>query len=568
MKKLILTSLSLISAIFLNGQIQTFQWVKATELNPYGPLFVNAVDQSGNAYGAGIFKGTVDFDPGAGVFNLTAQGNMWGDIFILKLDPIGNFIWAKQIGGVSYEHCNSIILDDYGNIYMAGTFSETVDFDPNSGVFNLSTKGIHDEDAFVLKLDPNGNFLWVKNMGGYSNDNAFGISLDKNGNIYTTGRFANTADFDPSLNDYNLTSAGDYDAFILKLDALGKLVWAKKIGGSGYDSGNKIKIDPMGNIYTIGGFLGTSDFDPGSGIFNLTSVGSQSNSFLSKLNESGNFVWAVNLGTYSAEAMTVDPLGNVYPIGIYRGTVDMDPGIGTFNLTSAGPAGTNDIVISKLNSSGNFIWAKSIGGANNDRGYSITIDGTGNIYATGYFALTTDFDPNAGTHNITSYGGIDIFILKLDSQGNLVWVKTMGGPSNESGNSIVIDNLENIYIVGDFVDTVDFDPDSASFYLTPSSKSIFIHKMSKFGLGIDKYSITGNLAIYPNPTAGVFSIVCNGQDLSHIEIYNSLGTLVYKRTFITETNTIDLANHPNGIYFIKLIDDENKISTARIIKTN
>jgi len=223
-------------------------------------------------------------------------------------------------------------------------------------------------------------------------------------------------DFDPGSGTFNLTSAGEADIFISKLDSSGNFVWAKQLGGTSIDIGYSIAVDVSGNVYTTGFFYGTADFDPGPGTFNLTSAG-YFNIFISKLDASGNFVWAKKLGGPSnnrGNSIAVDASGNVYTTGYFRGTVDFDPGSGTFNLTSAG---NSDIFISKLDASGNFAWAKKLGGTSIDIGYSIAVDVSGNVYTTGSFEGTADFDPGSGTFNLTSAGSADIFVHKM-SQSN------------------------------------------------------------------------------------------------------------------------------------------------------
>lgn len=200
-----------------------------------------------------------------------------------------------------------------------------------------------------------------------------------------------------------------------------ELQWAKAMGGVNMDRGYSIAIDGYGNVYTTGNLEGTVDFDPGPGKFNLTSAGNK-DIFISKLDPSGNFLWAISMGGLSWDeglAIELDASGNVYTTGSFSGTVDFDPGIGIFNLTSGG------LFISKLDNLGNFIWAKGLGPS--IYGYSISLDDSGNVYTTGRFGWTADFDPGPGTFNLTSAGMGDIFISKLDSSGNFLWAKSMGG---------------------------------------------------------------------------------------------------------------------------------------------
>jgi hypothetical protein len=372
-----------------------------------------AVDASGNVYTTGSFQLTTDFDPGSGTFNLTSAGLF--DIFISKLDASGNFVWAKQLAGTKSNGGRSIAVDASGNVYSTGRFTETVDFDPGTGTFNLNS-GLA-PNAYISKLNASGEFVWAKQLGGTSSVSVgCSITLDDFGNVYTTGYFSDTADFDPGPGAFIFTSAGGDDIFISKLDASGNFVWAKQLGGTSDDSGLSIALDALGNVYVTGYFQGTVDFDPSQGTFYLTSAG-EADIFISKLDASGNFLWAKQMGgTFdeSGYSIAVDASGNVYTTGFFEGTADFDPGQGTFNLTSVG---MTDIFISKLDASGNFVWAQRMGNQNWDYSNSIAVDASNNVLTTGFFKGTFDFDPGPGTFNLTSAGNSDIYVHKL-SQPN------------------------------------------------------------------------------------------------------------------------------------------------------
>lgn len=435
-----------------------------------------AVDASGNVYTTGFFEGTVDFDPGAGTVSLTAAGLF--DVYVSKLDAAGMFVWAKRIGGVSADvESSSIAIDASGNIYTTGVFAGTADFDPGAPTVNLSSAV--NGAIFISKLDAFGNFIWAKNFGGALKSSGASIAVDASGNVHTTGYFEGTADFDPGVGTFNLTSAGS-DIFISKLDVLGNFVWAKNIGGGGgFNEGNGLAVDVLGNVYTTGDFEGTADFDPGAGTFNITSNG-LADIFVSKLDVSGNFVWAKNMGGNSDDfgfSIAINATGNVHTTGQFSGTADFDPGAGTVNLVSAG---SNDIFISKLNSSGDFVWAKNLGGNFNDVGISIVSDASGDVYTTGTFLGTADFDPGSGSFNLTSAGMEDIFISKLNAAGNFVWAINMGGTNTDYGISIAVDASGNVYNTGYFYGTADFDPGAGTVLFTSAGFSdIFILKFSQ-----------------------------------------------------------------------------------------
>ena len=459
------TTLLLFITIFytyqLDAQAPNYTWARSigATSNDQGKGIVT--DQLGNVYITGEFRNTVDFDPGTSVFNLTSNGAQ--DIFIEKLDSSGNLIWAKNIGGTGGDQGNSITIDTAGNIFITGQFQHTVDFDPGVGISNLASTG--STDIFVLKLDSSGNFIWAKGFGGTGTDVGLSIATDLIGNIYTTGYFAGSADFKPGPGSTFLTSNGGYDVFVQKLNPNGNFIWAKGMGGSTFDYGRSISVDSSGNVYLMGDFRGTADFFSGSGAVYLTSRGS-SDVFVQKFNTSGIFVWVKQMGgvgTDVGQAITTDSFGNIYSTGYFEGTANFDPGAGTANLTSNG---SSDVFVHKLNPLGDFIWAKSMGGTGTEGSNDIAIDHSMNIYLIGWFEGSADFDPGVGTTSLISNGSEDIFLQKLDSLGNFLWATHMGGPDSDVGYGLTVDDLNSIYTIGNFKSTVDFNPGAGVSYLT------------------------------------------------------------------------------------------------------
>ncbi|HDP76053.1 MAG TPA: T9SS type A sorting domain-containing protein [Bacteroidales bacterium] len=390
-----------------------------------------------------------------------------------------SFEWAKRMGGTGYDEGSSIAIDASGNVYITGEFGGTADFDPGEGTYTLTSAG--GWDIFVSKFDSAGNFLWAKRMGGTGWDGGNSIAIDASGNVYITGVFSGTADFDPGEGTYTLTSAGERDIFVSKLDSAGNFVWARRMGGTGLNGGNSIAIDASGNVYITGYFCGTADFDPGAGTYTLTSAG-EADIFVSKLDAAGNFVWAKRMGGTGwdvGRSIAIDASSNVYTTGWFEGTADFDPGEGTYTLSSAGE---DDIFVSKLDAAGNFVWAKRMGGTDWDEGRSIAIDDSGNVYTTGYFRGTADFDPGEGTYTLTSAGGRDIFVSKLDAAGNFLWARRMGGTYDDYGRSIAIDASGNVYTTGYFLGTADFDPGEGTYTLTSAGgRDIFVSKLDAAG---------------------------------------------------------------------------------------
>ncbi|HQQ96158.1 MAG TPA: FG-GAP-like repeat-containing protein [Cyclobacteriaceae bacterium] len=367
-----------------------------------------ALDDSGNIFLTGGFSSTIDFDPGPGVSNLTSLG--YNDAFVLKLDNDGNYIWAKSFGTTNPNDFGySIAVDPSGNVITSGQIAGLADLDPGPGVSMVTPTGY---GAFVQKLDTNGNFVWGITFSGSSNiDAARAVTTDGVGNVYVTGLFTGTSDFDPGPGTFTMTALTYSNVFVAKLTANGIFSWAKSFGGSGWDYGNSITVDQLGNVYTAGQFGGPADFDPGPGVFTLsTALGG----FVSKLDNNGNFVWATAQGSggwFTINSIALDTSGDVYTTGYFLGSADFDPGPGTFTIVP----NSYDVFVSKLTSAGNFVWATSFGGPNREDGNAITIDPFDNIYTTGSYETTANFNPGACVNSFTAAGGADLFLQKMST---------------------------------------------------------------------------------------------------------------------------------------------------------
>lgn len=473
--KLALVGLFSLVALFSQAQNPTFEWAKQMGGASSEVGLSIITDDRGNIYSTGIFWGIADFDPDTGTMNLTSSGGQ--DVFIQKIDANGNLVWAKSVGGTSVEYGYSINIDDFGNILVTGNFRGTVDFDPGIGVVNLASSGY--SDIFILKLDPNGNFKWAKSMGGTSYEEGKSILTDAKSNIYTTGSFVGEVDFDPGAGITLLTSAGNYDVFLQKLDSNGNFIWAHRMGGTSDDHASSMAMDANDNIFLTGSFGGTADFNPGAGSALLTSNGN-TDIFIQKLDSNGNHLWVKGVGgtTYDiGHSCAVDTDGNVYSTGYFQNTVDFDPDTSNFTLSSTGD---RDIFIQKLNSKGDFVWAKRMGSYDREEGNSITTDNNGNIYTTGFFQKRVDFDPGVGSSELYFSNAYNIFIQKLDSNGDFLWVQGMGGADYDIGHSVNTDPNGNVYTIGKFVGTVDFDPGTSTTNLiSKGSGDVFIQKLSQ-----------------------------------------------------------------------------------------
>jgi hypothetical protein len=254
------------------------------------------------------------------------------------------------------------------------------------------------------------------------------------------------------------------------------------MGGSAADAGRALAIDGSSNICILGDFGGTNiDFDPGTGTSNLTSAG-QTDLFYAKYSASGAYIYANRIGSTAAEfgfAIATDASSNVYITGQCAFTADFDPGAGTTELTSAGGS---DIFLAKYNSAGNFLWAKRFGSTGTDIGYGIVVSSTSDVYLTGVFNSTVDFNTGGTAVNLTSAGSGDIFVARYDASGNNIWARRMGGTGDDISYGIALDASSNVYLTGQFFNTVDFDPGAGVVNLTSAgSADIFLASYNASG---------------------------------------------------------------------------------------
>jgi hypothetical protein len=526
---------------------QNFNWAKKIGSTGSDAGRVVKKDNNSNTYLAGYYQNTADLDPGSGVFNVTSAGNR--DIYIIKIDSTGNFVWGKSVGGTNTDEVSDLIVDNNGNIYLCGFFRGTADFDPSSANFNLSTGNIG-ADGFILKLDINGSFIYAKQIGGTAtvDDHVVSIDLDNQNNIYATGYFNNTCDLDPGIGQFNVTSVGGSDIFVLKLNSSGNFVYGKTVGGtlgtstSGGSVGQSIKIDYLNNILISGYFDGTQDFDINSGIYNLTSNG-QSDCFVLKLDLNGNFVFAKAFGGSGADAsysLNLDSNNDILLSGIFNSTVDFDPNTGVANLISRG---SSDGFLLKLNSLGNYLWCNQVGGIGTDYSYFVAPDSFNNIFVTGTFSNSVDFDNSAGQLLLNSNGLKDVFVAAYNSSGSIIYAQNYGSTADDEGVGIYSSGNE-IYLTGYFQNTVDFDAGTNVFNLSSAGS------LDAFVLVLNNSFCTQTnvVTVYDTITTTIYDTITT-------TVFDTVTTTVYDTitTFISVTDTliinavISSVNPPNNV---------------------
>jgi len=330
----------------------------------------------------------------------------------------------------------------------------------------------------VSKESPPGKVPASFSVGGPFADLGKDIAVDGNGNMYVIGYFYGTTDLDPGLDDYKLNGPHFENSFVAKYDSRGNLIWAKGFGNPS-DMPNSVALDGEGNIYITGFFRGRADFDPGPEVKNLQST-SQKDCYLAKYSSEGNYLWAIGFGSeLGGESMNlaVDTGGNAYVTGYFKGSMDIDPGEGT--ATIQGSSFSADIFVASYDKNGRYRWGFSGGGAGQDQGQAVAVDGSGNCYVAGYFEQTTNFG------SLSSTGGRDAFLAKYRSDnGELIWAKSFGGIGNDQvgPGGIALDGKSNIYLTGDFSSVVEFDlgPEKASIS-SRGQRDIFVVKYDPKG---------------------------------------------------------------------------------------
>lgn len=364
-----------------------------------------SVDSANNVYIVGDFKNTVNFNPDGSSIK-TSNGNY--DIYITKYNSAGTYQWTKTLGGSDIDRVKAVSNDASNNIYVAGYFSGTVDFNPEGSPVTITSASM--EDGFVVKYDNTGTFQWVRYIAGSSIDSINAVTADLLGNVYVTGYFYGTANFNPAGAADNRTPVGQRDAFITKYNSAGTYQWTRAIGGPNFDSGNGIVTDSANNVYIGGNFTGTTNFNPGGTTVNKTAVNYQ-DAYIASYTPAGILRWVHAFGGNGSDSVdSVDIQGSrIVGGGMFENTVNFNPGGTAVNRTSAG---VYDAFVIGLNTDGVYDFVKTSGGTGNDSSVNVRMDSNGNVFSTGYYANTANFNPDGTGDNKTAFGANDLFLTK------------------------------------------------------------------------------------------------------------------------------------------------------------
>lgn len=552
------------------------EWANYNSGERYSDNFPTSItnDKNGYLYTTGVFIDRVDFDPGVGVENITSYSSSW-DVFIQKLDKDGNYIWTKRIGNSNWEYVYDIKSDDNSNIYIAGYFYGTVDFDPGAGSYTVGTKGAL--NTFLLKLDSFGNFKWVKtfkNIDNSGRNQPKSLTLDKSNNIYLAGYFKDSINFNPTGSPI-LSYSNRYRPYIAKFDSSGNLKWTKQLVNTLDTYIEDIEFSRTGFLYLVGPYSGTVDFDPDSTNY-FDSAGYSNDGFILKLDTNGKFVDLKSLRTdgwqpyCEPNSIHLDKYDNIIVGGRYKDSADFDPGLSSLIHRENGGG---DNFITKLDSNGALIWSKSFGGKHLDIIRHIFSDYMGNIYSTGQFEDSCDFDPSSNDYILPGWGIYQSFIQKLDKNGNFLWAESFGtNGAEEIPSGLSIDT--SIVLTGYFQTGIDADPNPSSYHFLGTSngesRCTFTIKFNETlnNSSIEKiYGVLDPLTIYPNPTNGSFNLnVPQVYVNSILKIIDKTGRIVFKDIVNSKNQIVKLNHLKSGIYNIFIIPESGKILSNRFIK--
>lgn len=515
---------------------QDFDW--AAQFGGTDDDFGTAVstDISENSYVCGFFNDNIDLDPGSGSQIVTSAGLI--DMFVSKLNVNGELVWAHHFSSTGRNRAEAITTDDAGNVYVTGYFEGTVDFDPSTNEFEMTS--IDDRDVFILKLDSDGNFEWVKHFGGNGFGQGLDITIGFDNNIYTTGLFSGDYTFDPGGENVTINTAGGQDGYVFKMSPAGDLLLDIQIPSDENLISYGVDSDKQGNIYATGFYAGTLDIGGGN---EFTAVGTR-DVFIVKYDENGTGQWGVvgeGLGNDRGRGLRVDDNNNIVFTGWYNNNdiTFIDANSASTVLTNAG---NNDIYLGSLNTNGEFNWLYGFGDAERQEAYGIRTDNIGNVYITGLFAGTVDFDPGAGTFNLTS-AGTNPFFQKLDQNGDFVNAFTYEGTI---GYSLSVAKNWDLYLVGYFnAANNDFDPGTTSFELsTFGGQDGYVSKFDGACTPPDAPTLTAvNTDICPNTNAVIDITAGDLNDATDWVWYddpvftNEVGTGVQLDITLTDTTT-------------------------------
>ena len=463
---------------------QNYQWT----YNIGGTKVDNAkgmdIGNSGDIYICGTFNQTANFNSNSSTTQLVSNNNFNVDGFFAKYNPFGDLLWARQVSGTQHVMINDIAVDSEENVYLIGNFSDTAWFDIANAQYGYSPGW---RTVFYAKYDSSGSLQWynvLESPAFGSGVSSFGLAIevDDSANIYLGGTFASTVDFNPTdTGVYELTSNGYMDIFYAKYNTQGQIIWARNIGGSTDEELNDLELDKDGNVYLCGWICNSADFDPGVGTVYLNVVPC-GGIFVARYDTMGYYSWATAYGgggyIDEARGMAVDANGDVYVVGDFQGEIDVDPGPNDVILDAEHGAYTGkDLLLVKYTKEGSYVWSEQVGSARAVYANDVVLDSQGNLFVTGLFSMTTYFDPDSVASPLQANSNSDLYIVKYDTSGNYISAICGTAAGTAAGVRIKTDQYDNLYSVGNFYGTIEFEQGFGYPLITSTGQTdVYINK--------------------------------------------------------------------------------------------
>lgn len=482
-----------------------YSWMKGYGNASADEISDVTVDNQGNIYVTGTFSETLTID----AYSVVSAGNT--DFYIAKMTPEGSVVWLKSGGSTAEEQANSIAVDADGNVYVVGLSNDYTSFDGNAFP-SLGAK-----DGFLLKLDNDGNFVYVRTLGCYQDDNAFGVAVGRDNTVVVTGTYRYALQIGP-LSFYQDARGGN-DAFLVKFDASGNLLWAMNYASSLPDYGRFVACDASNNVYLAGEFKGTMSMD-GSNLQSPNDL----NVFLAKFDESGTVQWAAQRGASgndSVKALAVTSAGDVYL---------------AYKQTSGNP------FVAKFSADGISNGTISFAGTGSYEINDILCDTYNNYYLAGNFSGDVDF--GLGTAS-SSGAGEDFFIVRYSSN-DVANMQFYGNQSNHNSvNAIALDYANNVVAGGGFTSAITINEDTESSNGQTDALLIKYERYMSFGA----YNVS--------------SVACNANNMSaSIEVEG--GEQPYLYYWSNGSTSASLSGVSAGLYSITVVDNARCFITTII----
>lgn len=393
-----------------------------------------------------------------------------------------NTQWVRDFASSQDIEITAMSVSRISEVFIAGTFHGTADFDPGPGETLLSSGS--SDAGFIAKYDPAGNLVWANRLVGTGDVQINDIVVDPMSQVGVVGSFEGTADLDPGPGIFQKVSKGGHDIFVLRLLTDGNLQWGWADGDSEDDMGFAITTDARSALYVTGKFEGKIFFQNfGSLTYEHTSIGG-TDVFVARFNNAGHLSWVRSFGGDEDDSGTdldLDYSDNVFVVGTFAGEADLDP---LHTSTNTRSHGRDDIFISMMTWIGESRWQNYMGGKGNESNAKIWVELDGAFFVSGEFENSADFDTLREGGEIESRGGKDIFLVRFaPAPGReMQWVRGIGGPQNELLAGLAEDSFGNPYVLGTYRGTVDFDLGDGVTELTSSGGAdIFLAKYTRLG---------------------------------------------------------------------------------------